>query len=300
MYPTSCNADLHCHSTASDGRFTPTQLVAHAAHAGIELLALTDHDSINGVAEAQQAARSHQIAFVPGVEISVIWERKTLHIVGLNVDPNCPTLSAGLAELQMQRQVRAVRMAQHLEKLGVADALQRAEQSAQIGQAGATGSDSPSNKGGQVTRTHFARLLVEDGKVTDMKQAFKRYLGAGKPAYVGADWTSLEHCVAWIHAAGGLAVIAHPLRYQFTGAWRNRMLSAFKDIGGDGLEVSCGTSQQAHDITTSTQDALRYDFLASAGSDFHGPEQTWLRYGRLAPLSTQLRPIWTHLPQAHE
>ncbi len=278
MYPPDCRADLHCHSTASDGYFKPAQLVAHAAAANIELLALTDHDTTAGLDEAAAAAQAHGLNFLSGVEISVSWEGKTLHLLGLDIDPGCPELRAGLGLIQQTRVRRAIAIAQQLEKLGVQAPLPRAEALA---------------AGGQVTRTHFARLLVEDGLVTDMKQAFKRFLAAGKPAFVSTQWASLEEAIDWIHAAGGLAVLAHPLRYKFTNAWRQRMLHAFKSAGGDALEVSGGSSQQAHELETCARDALRHELLASAGSDFHSPDQRWLRYGRLAPLSSRLTPVWT-------
>ncbi len=280
MYPSSCRADLHTHSSASDGRLSPGALVEQAQAAGVELLALTDHDTTAGLTAARRAAAAAGIDFVNGVEISVSWEGKTLHIVALGIDPDHPVLREGLAGLQRRREERARSIAQRLEKQGVNDALQRAR---------ALAGD------GQVTRTHFARLLVDDAQVPDLKQAFRRHLAAGKPAYVSTQWAGLDEAIGWIHAAGGLAVLAHPLRYKLSGAWRQRMLGAFKAAGGDALEVSCGASQQAQDLALCTRDALNHGLLASIGSDFHGPEQRWLKLGRLAPLSSQLTPVWTRL-----
>ncbi len=283
MYPASCRTDLHTHSRASDGRLSPAELVEQARAAGVELLALTDHDTTDGLDEARQAADAAGIALINGVEISVSWEGKTLHIVGLNIDPRCPKLCAGLAGLQALREDRARRIAAKLASLGVNQPMERAAELAQ---------------GGQITRTHFARLLVSDGLVADLKLAFRRHLAAGKPAYVATQWAALDEAIGWIHAAGGLAVLAHPLRYRLSGAWRQRMLTAFKAAGGDALEVSAGASQQAQDLALCTRDALNHGLLASVGSDFHGPEQRWLKLGRLAPLSSQLTPVWTRLDRS--
>ena len=270
--------DLHCHSQASDGEFTPTELVEHAAAHGIETLALTDHDTVAGLAEARSQAEKLGLVFINGVELSVSWQNKTLHIVGLNFDPAHPAMCSVLERLQTTRKDRAQRIADKLEKVGVKNALKRAQNLA---------------KGGQITRPHFARLLVEDGIVADMKQAFKRHLGAGKPAAVKTQWLELQAAIDAIHAAGGLAVLAHPLRYNLSAAWRERMYTAFVEAGGDGVEVSAGPSQSAEDMQLSTRAALNYDLLASVGSDFHNREQRWIPYARLQALSTQLTPIWS-------
>ena len=271
--------DLHSHSTASDGRLSPTELVAAAKAAGVSVLALTDHDTVDGLAEASQAARQQGIQLINGVEISVHWEKRTLHVVGLGIDTDNPHLSHGLADLQQQRRERGIKIADKLEKLGLANAWERATTAA---------------NGGQVTRTHFSRLLVEAGLCKDQKEAFKRYLGSGKPAHVSMQWTSLEACIGWIHAAGGLAVLAHPMIYPQTAAWRRRMVAAFKQAGGDGLEICCGHSN-AEQIQTSAKDALAHDLLGSVGSDFHAPEQRWLKLGRLAPLPHGITPVWPKL-----
>ncbi len=272
-----CRADLHCHSTASDGRLSPRALLEQAAEAKVELLALTDHDTTAGLAEAALNARRLGIDFITGIELSVSWAGKTLHVVGLDIEPDNAPLQKILARLQALRLQRAQTIASKLHGLGLKNAFERARQAA---------------GGGQITRTHFARLLVEDALVSDLKQAFKRHLGAGKPACVRIDWISLEEAIQAIHGAGGLAVLAHPLSYKFSGAWRQRMLQAFKQAGGDGLEVSCGANQQAHDLALLTEQALQHDLLASMGSDFHAPEQIWLGLGRLAPLSHRLTPVW--------
>lgn len=271
--------DLHCHSNASDGQLTPTELLDLAAAQSIQRLALTDHDTVAGLAEAGTAAARHGIELIPSVELSVSWERRTLHVVGLQIDTQAPALVAGLAKLQDARQERAQAMAARIEKAGVADAWGRLQ---------------TITSGAQPTRTHMARLLVECGLVKDMKQAFKRYLAAGKPAYVRAEWASLREAIHWIHAAGGLAVLAHPMRYPMTANWRERALRAFKEAGGDAMEVCSGACLRP-EVEQATRLAQKFELLASAGSDFHGPEQHWLQLGRLAPLPPALTPVWSLL-----
>lgn len=271
--------DLHCHSRASDGQLSPTELLDLAAAQGVQRLALTDHDTVAGLAEAGAAAARHGIELIPAVELSVTWERRTLHVVGLQIDTQAPALTAGLAKLQDARQERAQAMAERIEKAGVADAWSRLQ---------------AITPGAQPTRTHMARLLVESGLVKDMKQAFKRYLGAGKPAYVRAEWASLREAINWIHAAGGLAVLAHPMRYPMTANWRERALRAFKEAGGDAMEVCSGACLR-QEVEQATRLAQKFELLASVGSDFHGPEQHWLQLGRLAPLPPALTPVWSQL-----
>ncbi len=269
--------DLHSHSTASDGAFAPARLVQEAASAGVDVLALTDHDSLAGLQEASEAARHLDIQLINGVEISAGWQKRTLHIVGLAVDTDCSTLQNGLQQLQTVRRERAQRIARKLEKIGLDDALARAESLA---------------RGAQITRTHFARLLVDAGLCSDMKQAFKRYLAAGKPAYISSEWTSLESAINWIHAAGGLAVLAHPMLYNMSAAWRSRMFSAFKNGGGDAMEVCCGGSTPEQ-IQLSARDAQQHQLLGSVGSDFHHPEQRWIRLGKIPPLPSKVTPVWS-------
>lgn len=268
--------DLHSHSTASDGRLTPTALVARAAEAGVQTLALTDHDTIDGLTEARCAANAHGLLLVNGVEISVSWQRRTLHIVGLAFDPDDAALIAGLATLQRARYERAARIAAKLEKIGVADALARAE-----AMAGA----------GQITRPHFARLLIEDGICRDNAQAFKRYLKPGRDAHVTIEWASLESAIGWIQGADGMAILAHPFGYGFSGAWRRRAVAAFAAAGGDALEICTGTTERPQEITAAA-DAAQHDLAGSIGSDFHAPEQFWLGLGRLRALPADLRAVW--------
>jgi len=270
--------DLHSHSIASDGALSPRALVARAARSGVDVLALTDHDTLAGVPEATTAAREHGMRLIPGVEISVTWQRRTLHVVGLGVAIRSETLQGGLRRLQARRVARARRMADKLAKLGVEDAWARARRMAQ---------------GGQITRTHFARLLIEDGHCRTLQQCFKRYLKPGKRAYAGVEWAGLDEAIGWIHAAGGAAVLAHPLAYGMTAAWRARMLGAFAEAGGDAVEVCCGNTNPA-DVHTSACEAEAHGLLGSAGSDFHGPGQTWLELGRLAQIPANVTPVWQH------
>ncbi len=271
--------DLHCHSTASDGFLSAEELIAHAAAHDIKLLALTDHDTVAGLEAARVAAQAAGIRFINGVEISVSWENKTLHIVGLDIDPDDAALNALLHTIQERRLARAATIAERLDKLGARDSL-----SAATALAGE----------GQLTRTHFARVLVEQGLVVDLKQAFKKYLGAGKPGAVRIEWPALADAIDAIRGSGGLAVLAHPLRYKLSGAWRQRMLDAFQESGGDAVEVSAGASQNAQDLATITREVIRRGLLGSIGSDFHAHEQRWIRYGKLAPLSSQITPVWQH------
>lgn len=275
--PTGHGIDLHCHSTASDGRLTPEELVAAAAKEGVRLLALTDHDTMDGLPAAQASAQTCGITLVPGVEISARLNQRTLHIVGLNVNPQTPTLCAGLAELQQQRRQRAQTIAAKLERLGVGDALQRATLLA---------------RGGQITRTHFARLLVDAGVCKSLQQTFKRYLGAGKAAYAAAQWVPMAQAIEWIEAAGGIAVLAHPMQYRLSATAHRRMLEGFREAGGRALEVCSGNSQPA-DVQRCADDARHYGLLGSVGSDFHGPEQYWLRLGGAPPLPDDITPVWS-------
>lgn len=266
--------DLHAHSTASDGTLSPGDLVRHACGLNVRTLALTDHDSTGGLDEAFAVAGT-AMQLVPGVEISVSWQKRTLHVVGLNIDPAAAPLRAGLERLKGVRECRSEQIAGRLEALGVEDALDAAHALCD----------------GVPTRTHFARLLVSRGRAKNMGQAFKRYLKPGKPAYAPAQWATLEEALDWIHRAGGQAVLAHPLRYGFTGAWLRRTLTAFAEAGGDALEVACGTSTPA-EVATAAGHAVHFNLLASVGSDYHGPENPWVEVGRLPALPDNMTPVW--------
>lgn len=276
------NVDLHSHSTASDGTLSPTALVEHAHACGVDVLALTDHDSTDGFAEASLAAGPLDLTLLCGVEISVTWARTTVHIVGLNVDPTHPELVAGLASIRRERERRAEKMGLGLEKQGVVDARQRAAAMA---------------TGGLVARTHYARLLIEDGLARDIGDAIKKYLSRGKPAFVAGQWASLEDAVGWIVAAGGVAVIAHPARYNYTATKLRELIKAFKAAGGQGMEVLSG-SHSVQDARNMQRHALWAGLSASRGSDYHGPENTWVELGRLPQLAEDLTPVWSHFASA--
>ncbi|MEQ8799798.1 MAG: PHP domain-containing protein [Salinisphaeraceae bacterium] len=268
--------DLHTHSTASDGTLTPAALVRAAHAGGVRTLALTDHDTIAGLGEANATAAELGVKLVPGVEISVTWEKRTLHIVGLGFNASHPGLREQLADLQQRRAERTDAMLERLERMGVAQARERLE---------------ALSAGGQITRAHVARLLVEEGRCRTVKQCFKRFLKPGKPVHVGVTWAELEATVATIHAADGVAVLAHPLAYDMTGAWQRRMLDAFQSAGGRAMEVVCGNSTP-NGITRMAEAAANRGLLGSVGSDFHSPDQRWLRLGRPLPLPTTVTPVW--------
>lgn len=269
--------DLHSHSTASDGELSPTELVRYAAKQGVHALALTDHDITVGLSEAGEVANELGIELISGVEISTIWNKRLIHIVGLNFDPSDAMLQSGLTGLRHQRDARGEKIAHKLEKLGVADALLGAKKF---------------SAGQILSRAHFGRFLVDAGHVKNLNDAFKRYLGDGKPAHVSAQWVDMAEAVTWIKNAGGLAVIAHPGRYRLTATKLRLLVEAFKACGGDGLEVVSG-SQDKKDTRKMADLSQRYELYASIGSDYHGPSQTWLGMGRQLPLPKECVPVWT-------
>ncbi|MDM8546335.1 PHP domain-containing protein [Candidatus Venteria ishoeyi] len=270
--------DLHAHSTASDGSLSPLELVQRAAKRGLHTLALTDHDTTAGIAEAQAGAlqQNTPLQLIAGVEISVTWNNQTLHIVGLNIDPEHTELQAGLQQIRAERELRAHKMAEKLEKTGLKDVYQSVKAFA---------------GGGLISRTHFAHYLVEQGRASHVRKVFQRYLVAGKPGYVGAQWATLEETLHWIKQAGGIAVIAHPARYKITRTRLKKLLDAFKALGGQGLEVVSG-SHSLDDNFQMAQLAQYYDLLASMGSDYHGAAHFWLELGVLPALPAGCRGVW--------
>lgn len=268
--------DLHSHSTASDGTLSPGELVKLAAAAGVRVLALTDHDSTEGLVEAQQAATRHGISLVPGVEISVTWNKQTIHIVGLHVNPKNQDLQQGLAALRRYRDRRALEIATRLEEAGVKEAFE--------------GARSFSN-GQLISRTHFARYLVQIGAAADERKVFKHFLVNGKPGHVPGRWASLEDALGWIHGAGGQAIVAHPARYPMTRTKLRRLFREFIELKGDGIEVVSG-SHSRDDYFVMAKHATELGLLASAGSDFHSPENPWIALGRLPSLPDGCRPVW--------
>lgn len=268
--------DLHTHSTASDGTLSPTQLVLRAVAAQVQGLALTDHDTLGGLEEAAAVAHLHSIHWIPGIEISVTWNSKTIHIVGLNIDPSSSELQAGLSALNNRRANRAVEMGLSLAKHGIPDAFEGA---------------SKLSNGDLISRTHFARFLVQYGYVPDERQVFKRFLVAGKPGYVPGQWASIEDALSWIIQAGGQAVLAHPARYKLTANDLRRLIEIFRTLGGCALEVVSG-SHSRDDSLSVAKLAREFGLLSSAGSDFHDPKTANIEVGRLPALPDGCVPIW--------
>lgn len=271
------NVDLHSHSRASDGVLPPAGVAARAAANGVQVWALTDHDETCGLAEADRAAMALGMAFIPGVEISVTWGGHTVHVLGLNVDPADAALAAGLAQVRLARNQRARLIADRLAAHGIGHALQGA-----LAQAG-----NPELMG----RLHFARFLVEQGHCQSVQQAFDRYLGEGRRAFVPVRWAGLEAALGWIHGAGGKAVMAHPWRNRHTPVQQTALFDAFRDLGGQGLEVMsgprAGSGQDAW-----TRLAARYGFEGSRGSDFHAPGAGQFDLGCMPDLPPGLTPVW--------
>ncbi len=271
------NVDLHCHSTVSDGLLPPAEVVGRAFRNGVDVLALTDHDEISGLAEARNRAEELGLRFIAGVEISVSWDDKTVHIVGLNVDPDQDVLREGLARIRTSRDSRAALIAASLEKAGIPDALEGA-----LAYAG-----NPE----LISRAHFARFLASHGYARDVKAVFEHYLVWGKPGYVPHQWASLEEALGWIHAGGGTAVIAHPGRYRFTRGEMRDFITRFRDLDGEGLEVISGahSPEQYREYGTL---AREFGLQASRASDFHGPKESRVDLGKLPDLPTDLTPVW--------
>ena len=271
-----CCYDLHSHSTASDGTLDPASLVKKALSAGVDVLALTDHDTLDGLAEATQAVSGLDLHLIRGVEISVTWQAMTIHVLGLNVAPCNPALSDGLQELQKIRDWRAGEISRKLAKKGIPGALQGADRF---------------RKGKILSRTHFAHFLVDAGFAASVHDVFKRFLVKGKPGYVHNEWVSMERALGWIRQAGGLAVIAHPARYRLTRSKLKRLVGEFREAGGVGLEVVSGS--HSRDETLHMAAVCReHRLFASSGSDYHGPEKPWVELGRLRRLPDGCTPIW--------
>ena len=268
-------ADLHCHSVASDGTLSPAAVVARAKQNGVDILALTDHDTTAGLDEAYLAAAENDLRLIPGIELSSTWQGKLLHIVGLDIDPDHAPLRHGIRMLKDMREQRAIEMGRRLAKVGLENAYEQARELAGEG---------------NVTRTHFARFLIQAGVAKDFTDVFKRFLVPGKPGYYRVEWATMEDAVNWITGAGGIAVLAHPLRYKLTANWLNRVLVAFRESGGLGMEVVCGHNTP-DDNARSALFARIYHLMASQGSDFHDPGK-WVELGKLAKLPVGLEPVW--------
>jgi predicted metal-dependent phosphoesterase TrpH len=269
--------DLHCHSTCSDGLLSPGDVVRRAASRGVDVLALTDHDEVCGLTEARAAADEVAISFVDGAELSVSWGDVTLHVVALRIDPECETLLAGLTKIREGRGERAKRMGDSLAAAGIANAYD--------GAMAFVTSDR------LISRTHFARFLVECGHARDTRDCFSRYLVRGKPGYVAQQWATLDEAVTWIHTAGGQAVLAHPGRYKIDRRQMRELLGEFRDLGGDAIEV-LSSSHSVEQFAEFAQHARAFGFLASSGSDYHGPGESWVDLGGMPPLPADVTPVW--------
>ena len=274
------NADLHCHSDVSDGTLTPETLAARAKANGVELWALTDHDEVGGQRRAIAAAAALGLPYLTGTEISVTFIDVTVHIVGLGFDPDDAGLRAGLAATRGGRTQRAHEMAAGLAKLGIKNAYEGALKF--VGNPDL------------ISRTHFARFLVESGVCRDTQDVFRKYLVEGKPGYVPHRWATLRDAVGWIVQAGGLAVIAHPARYHFSATEEYALITEFKGHGGQGIEVVTGSHSSA-EASRYAAVAAEFDLLASRGSDFHSPTESHADLGSLPALPAQLRPVWDAL-----
>ena len=268
--------DLHSHSTVSDGTLTPTELVHRAREKGVSVLALTDHDATEGLHEAAAMAESLKMRFVPGIELSVTWSHQTVHIVGLGIDADNSVLNQGLKTLREFRHWRGEEIARKLEKAGLPEPLAGAKKFA----------------AGQIlSRTHFARYLVEQGRAKDIRQVFKRFLVRGKPGFVAGKWASLEDALDWIHAAGGIAVIAHPARYAFSATRLRQLIAEFRALGGLGFEAISG-SHSSDEEARMLQLAKQSELYISVGSDFHSPEHVYRELGALQPVPAGFLPLW--------
>ena len=271
--------DLHNHSYFSDGFLSPSRVVRLASDAGCDLFSLTDHDSTNGIPEAEIEANRLGLNFVHGVEISAFWRNNAIHVVGLGIDIENDMLQTGLEFNQSLRKERAKKIALGLWRSGIKDALEKAENL---------------SGGYMLTRTHFAQMLISEGYCKDMKSVFRRYLTGRKPGGVRVEWKDFDEVIKWIQSAGGKALIAHPFRYRMTHTKIKKMLNDFKDENGDGFEVVNANSSE-EEISLGSQWAENYDLLTSIGSDFHGWPNQRVQIGNLAYLPNSARAIWNHL-----
>ena len=272
-------ADLHNHSYYSDGVLSPSEVVKLASQAECELFSLTDHDTTDGIAEAQVESDKLNLNLVNGVEISALWRNMAIHILGLGIDVNSDILQTGLAHNQNLRKERAEKIALGLWRSGIKDALEKTQSF---------------SKTDMLTRTHFAQMLISEGYCKDMKAVFRRYLTGKKPGGVRVEWESFDEVIRWIHAAGGKALIAHPFRYRMTHTKIKTMLNDFKCQLGDGIEIVTGTSSD-EEIQLGNQWAGKYNLLVTCGSDFHGWPNQRLRIGNLRDLPDPEKAVWRYL-----
>jgi predicted metal-dependent phosphoesterase TrpH len=271
------NVDLHSHSNVSDGALTPAAVAARAKAKGVEVWALTDHDEVSGIPEAREAAAALGLKYVPGVEISITWAGETVHIVGLRIDETNETLVKGLVATRSGRERRAREMAANLALVGIPNAFEGALRF--VGNPDL------------ISRTHFARYILELGLCKDVSEVFRNYLTEGKPGYVPHRWATLKEAVTWIRGAGGIAVVAHPGRYKFSDIALDALLNEFKGLGGAGVEVVTG-SHTVDEYARFAKVAKDYGLMASRGSDFHAPGESHADLGALPPLPDILQPVW--------
>jgi len=271
------NIDLHSHSTVSDGLLSPEELVQRAASRGVQVLALTDHDDVGGLARARQTAFRLGVHLINGVEISVSWTSQTLHIVGLRIDPESPPLLRGLEMIRSSRAARAQGISDDLEKSGIP--------------GGLAGASRYAGNPNLIGRAHFARYLVERGYGGDVKSIFRKYLNRGKPGYVEHRWAALADAMSWISESGGIAVMAHPGRYSISTVQMRQLLGEFKELGGAALEVVTG-SHTTEQYAIFARYAKQFNLFASIGSDYHGPRESYRDIGRLPELPDGCQPVW--------
>jgi len=272
-------ADLHNHSYYSDGVFSPTEVVKLASQADCDLFSLTDHDTTDGIAEARLESDKLNLNLINGVEISALWRNMAIHILGLGIDINNDILQTGLEHNQKLRKERAEKIALGLWRAGIKDALEKTQSF---------------SKTDMLTRTHFAQMLISEGYCKDMKSVFRRYLTGKKPGGVRVEWENFDEVVHWIHAAGGKAFIAHPFRYRMTHTKIQTMLNDFKCVLGDGIEVVTGTSSD-EEIQLGNKWSVKYNLLATCGSDFHGWPNQRVRIGNLRDLPDLEKAVWRYL-----
>lgn len=273
------NVDLHCHSTASDGALSPEEMATIAKTNNVDIWSLTDHDVLSGQEAAMSKAKEYGINFITGVEISTVWGGRTLHIVGLNFDHNNELILKGLEGIRKGRATRARDIASRFDSIGITGTFEGAMRYA--------------DKEENLSRTHFARHLVNTGVCSQMQEVFDRYLTVGKPAYVAGNWATLEEAVTWITESGGIAVIVHPGRYKYTTEEYVNLFNEFKDLGGRAIEVVTG-SHFPSQYEEYAFVAKKYGFLASCGSDYHGLEKNSMMLGEVPPLPKGLDPVWEH------
>lgn len=269
--------DFHCHSYYSDGQYSPEALVGMAIDARVSMLALTDHDTLNGVAELMTYCKDTSVTAISGIELTARFKTRDIHIVGLQMSLEDEPLNDFIILQKGRRKERAVQISRLLETYGIDDVYDKVHSL---------------SKDGQIARPHFAQILVEAGLVPDMQTAFKRYLGKGCPCFVPVEWPSIEETVSVILRSGGHAVLAHPLIYDFTATKLRELATLFKDAGGEAIEIVSGIMRES-DVGTLSALSKRFDFLASSGSDFHTYSMGRAGIGRQTRLPKDMVPVWT-------